>query len=531
MDEYFTSLIEPNILEKLPLLDTMCDLMELCNDNYRELPAISNMTDTINYGELCDRIARRRHFLYSKGYGRRPQGSEVKDPESASADAIRTQDPGSASGENRCGNIIAVLSPNSMYSMELYMAIPTAGCTVIMLPNAPNALNNEQLGRIIKKFDIEALFITEAYKDVCTGLDIPVYDIHDTDDEMAEAAKVSKYDIAVICFSVNDDPANPYGAMLSHKAIMRAAHNGLFIPGRTYGQVTIAVLPLYHVFGAIRGLLTCIYTGALVYACEDMSNIVFDIPKIKPTILTLVPGLAETILSVARIKGPEFLEGIETIICGGAYCQPRLVKMAADRGISLLVGYGLTEASNIVSGNLDSAEIMDSVGKVYPGTQVRVEDGELQIRGDVVMSGYYRDPERTAEVFTEDGWLKTGDLASIDDDGYIRILGLRKNLIILPNGENIDPRELEAFYGKMPGIEDCRAVEDSLRGRPILALKVKPDMKYYEGREEADIEADLKARIKEAGNILPSYKPVTKTIVTYDTIEHGVSDRMYTVEW
>ena len=104
--EYFEKLIEPEILTKLPRYDTFCELLEMCKNDYADLPAISDMVNTITYGELYDRIACRRNFLYRNGFKK--------------------------------GDIIAVLAPNSMYSMELYMAIPTAGCIVIMLPSAEN---------------------------------------------------------------------------------------------------------------------------------------------------------------------------------------------------------------------------------------------------------------------------------------------------------------------------------------------------------------------------------------------------------
>lgn len=499
--EYFTGLIEADILKKLPLYQTFNELLEMCRTDYADTPAISDMKTTITYGQLYERAACRRQFLHEQGF--------------------------------RKGDIIAVLAPNSMYSMELYMAIPTAGCTVIMLPSAENAVTRESLAKLIDKFDIKGLFVSPEYEETAKGQNTKVFRVVDTAQTQREMADVSGEDTAVICFSVSRDPADPYGAMLSHKAIMRAAHNGLFIPGRTCSQRTIAILPLSHVFGAIRGLLTCIYTGALVFACEDMSNVVFDIPKMKPTILTLVPGLAEMVLAVAKIKGPEFLEGIETIICGGAYCQPKLVRQAQAYGINLLVGYGLTEASNIVSGNVNSDQVPDSIGKVYPGTEVRIENGEIQVRGEVVMKGYYKDPERTAAVFTEDGWLKTGDLGRFDDEGFLHILGLRKNLIILPNGENISPEELESYYGQAEGIADCKVKEDSLRGRLLMTIEILPDMEYYSNWDFADLEKDLKKRVKALGEKLPSYKAVGKidVLCAGQTIDRAVSDRYYNTEW
>lgn len=497
--EYFEKLLDKENLDKLPLYYTFCELLENCKEKFSECPAISDMEFTVNYGELYDRIAHRRAFLYEQGFEK--------------------------------GDIVAVLAPNCLSAMELYMAIPTAGFTVIMLPATENALNADSLARIINKFDIKGLFIHPSFEKIADSQSVKIFSMDDTSDNIADMADVEPDDTAVICFSVNNDPANPYGVMLSHKSVMRAAHNGLFIPGHPFNQRTIAILPLSHVFGAIRGLLTCIYTGALVYACEDMSNIVFDIPKMKPTILTLVPGLAETVLAVARIKGKEFLEGIETIICGGAYVQPKLIKQAEAAGITLFGGYGMTEATGMISGNVDSATVSDSVGKIYPGTEVRIVDGEIQVKGDTVMKGYYNDPERTAEVLTEDGWLKTGDIGEIDDNGYLHILGLRKNLIILPNGENISPEELENVFGKLPGVKDCIIREGDLRGRPLIEAVINPEMDFYKDMETADIEKDLKAKVKAKSNELPSYKGVAKTTVTYEPLDHTVQDRLFKIEW
>lgn len=211
--------------------------------------------------------------------------------------------------------------------------------------------------------------------------------------------------------------------------------------------------------------------------------------------------------------------------------QPKLIRMAENLGITLFAGYGLTEAANIVTGNVDTDKVSDSVGKVYPGTEVRISDGEIQVKGDVVMKGYYNDPERTAEVFTEDGWLKTGDIGEIDDEGYLHILGLRKNLIILPNGENISPDELERFFKQIDGVADCIVKEDALRGRPLMAVVINPDKEYYAGRDEKETEADLKAKVKAANELLPTYKAVTKTIVSYEALDRNAGDRYYTIEY
>ena len=147
------------------------------------------------------------------------------------------------------------------------------------------------------------------------------------------------------------------------------------------------------------------------------------------------------------------------------------------------------------------------------------------------MKGYYNDPERTAEVFTEDGWLKTGDIGEFDENGYLHILGLRKNLIILPNGENISPEELENIFLSKDEIKDCAVYEDALRGRPLMAITIQPEESFCEGKDEKDILTYFKTLVKDTCNQLPSYKAITKTVVTYEAIEHKTGDRLYNIEW
>ena len=169
-----------------------------------------------------------------------------------------------------------------------------------------------------------------------------------------------------------------------------------------------------------------------------MKATIGKLPMIKPTILILVPGLCDVLMGLAKMYGPQFLGGqLKMIISGAANVPPRLMTEFDKLGISLLAGYGMTEGANLTTGNADVKTHPTSVGKVYPEQEIKVVDGEIWFRGDNVFLGYYGEPEKTKETLTEDGWVKTGDLGRIDEDGFVYITGRIKNLIILANGENV----------------------------------------------------------------------------------------------
>ena len=145
---------------------------------------------------------------------------------------------------------------------------------------------------------------------------------------------------------------------------------------------------------------------------------------------------------------------LEYIICGGAPLNPMYVKEFRSWGIEILNGYGSTECSPVTAVNRPLHHKDGSVGLVVPGSEVKTtEDGEICFRAGYVMKGYYKNPEATAEAI-EDGWFHTGDLGYVDDDGFVFLTGRKKNLIILSNGENISPEELELDFSRDPGVQE-----------------------------------------------------------------------------
>ena len=201
------------------------------------------------------------------------------------------------------------------------------------------------------------------------------------------------------------------------------------------------------------------------------------------------------------------------IISGAANVPPRLVDIFTKLGVEFCFGYGLTETANLTSANADAITHPTSIGKIYPGQQTKVVDGELLVKGDNVFSGYYNDPQRTAEAFTEDGWFRTGDLVRFDDEGFLYITGRIKNLIILANGENVSPESLEEPFYADPCVRDAMVKEDTLNGTPVIAVEILPFMPAFDGKTPEEIHAYMQALTDRINAGLPSTHRIAKMTV------------------
>lgn len=476
--DYFYEMVVPEEMETLEYLPTFPEMLKCIGEKYSEYPAISNKETTYSYAELVDHVAKRRDFLYSQGVKK--------------------------------GDHIGVMCRNDLDAMELLLAIPSAGAVVQMLPNA---LKAEQLFGISKKFDMTAMFVSEEFMPLAEKLDCKVWPTSSMGEKAADYADVDKKDVACIFFTGGTTGA-PKGAQLTQGGMMRGSFNGVFQPGKVLHGRYIAMLPLSHIFGAVAGFLSALYTGSCIYTCTDMRAAIGDIPVVKPTTLVIVPGLVDIIFNIAKMRGVGFLGGLHSIMCGAAPVPPRLMEQAREWGILMHAGYGLTEGANLTSGNCNTELRPHSMGRIYPEQEYKVVEGELWIRGDNVMVGYYKDPEKTAEVLTEDGWLRTGDLVEFDGEGFVTITGRIKNLIILANGENVSPEEIEDLLNGQPGIRDALCKEMEVNGNTVVGVEVLP---FAEGKTPEEIDAMVKKAVDTVNEGLPQFKRIMKyTVRTED---------------
>jgi long-chain acyl-CoA synthetase len=251
-----------------------------------------------------------------------------------------------------------------------------------------------------------------------------------------------------------------------------------------------------------------------MFTCEDMKATIGKLPAIKPTLLVIVPGICDILAGLCKMYGPQFLGGsLRMIISGAANVPPRLVDIFTKLGVEFCFGYGLTETANLTSANADAITHPTSIGRIYPGQETKLVDGELWVKGDNVFSGYYKDPVRTAEALTEDGWLRTGDLCRFDEDGFLYITGRIKNLIILSNGENVSPESLEEPFYADPCVRDAMVKEDELNGNQVIAVEILPFMPAFDGKPWEEVEAYMNNLVKKINATLPTTHQIIKVTV------------------
>ncbi|MBQ8688685.1 MAG: AMP-binding protein [Ruminococcus sp.] len=251
------------------------------------------------------------------------------------------------------------------------------------------------------------------------------------------------------------------GVMLSHANLIdnTFCQNGESTPE----DVLLTVLPIHHVYCFTCDILLSLRYGTTVCVNDSMMHIAQNLKRYEPSIILLVPMIAETIykkIQAAAASMPEvplvmiargvFGPNLRGIYSGGAYLNPELSKAYAALGIPIAQGYGMTECSPRITTGVWENECHGDVGVIVNGCTVKIVDGEIWAKSPSVMMGYYKDAEATAGAISEDGWLMTGDLGYVDERNRVHITGRKKNLIILSNGENVSPEELE---NKFAGID------------------------------------------------------------------------------
>lgn len=312
-------------------------------------------------------------------------------------------------------------------------------------------------------------------------------------------------------------------------------------------NTSMSILPMHHATEINTHILPRIAAGRLTYINDDMKNMMINIKIFKPYVITIVPMIANvfyrTIWANVKKAGMEaklkkgiklckllrkigidkthslfkdvyapFGGNLTQIVCGGAPLNPEVVKGFNDLGVFILNGYGITECGPLVSMNSNTLKDPYSIGKACPGLEVKLADinedgvGELCVRGKSVSLGYYKEPEKTKEVFEEDGFFHTGDLVTIDKNGYITIAGRKKNVIILESGKNICPEEIETeVQNTLDYIKEVVVyMADYQTGNQV---KNNICAGIYLGDEQVDREKILHD-FRELNKVLPNYKRI-----------------------
>ncbi len=348
------------------------------------------------------------------------------------------------------------------------------------------------------------------------------------------------------------------GVMLSEDNIMACIYAASNMVDISDKDTVLSVLPFHHTYEASCGILTPICLGTTVCINNNLKYVTRNMGVFKPTAMVLVPLFVATIYKkikneIQKAKKEKLVSGVvkvsnlsrkvgvdvrrlafssihkplggnlRTIICGGAALDPQLVKDFENIGINIFQGYGITECAPLVSVIPYNKYNPQSVGLPIEGSVVKIisedsdgdeidlqagEIGEICVKGPHVMLGYYKNDEANKEAFTKEGFFKTGDYGYIDSDGYIYITGRKKNIIILENGKNVYPEEIEEYLGRIDLISECAVVSRTVDGEEMITAVVFPDYSKFEGKSTSEIKDEIKKAIVAVNKTLPAFKQV-----------------------
>ena len=327
----------------------------------------------------------------------------------------------------------------------------------------------------------------------------------------AELAHLDPQSCACILYT-SGTTGKSKGVMLSHANLIDNATCCDNEGGEN--DVLLSVLPIHHAYCLTCDVLLSLRYRATLCINDSPMRLVQNIKLFKPTMLLLVPLIAETIyrrIMAEKKKNPllplrlaglaVFGKDLRVIFCGGAYLAPELTKAYAKMGLPLLQGYGMTEcAPRIASSSEADPSTGEDVGRVVKNCEVKIEDGEILVKSPSVMLGYYHNDAATREMFTDDGWLKTGDLGYVQG-GRIYITGRRKNLIILSNGENVSPEELENRFAGCDWLSEILVYSEDQQ----ITAEVYPYPEYA-----AKAEALFRRKVEEINKAVPSARRIVR---------------------
>ena len=318
------------------------------------------------------------------------------------------------------------------------------------------------------------------------------------------------------------------GVMLTHGNLAdNATCLDMKIPSRT---VIMSVLPIHHAYCLTMDILKALSLGSIICINDSLLHVAKNIKLFKPNMILMVPLMIETMakklestamLPPKLIKNKVFGEQFHTICSGGAYLNPDYLDMFARYGITILQGYGMTECSPVISTSVSWDIRKGSVGQLLPNCEGKSVDGELWVRGSSVMQGYYKMPEETAETLV-DGWLRTGDLGYVDEDGFVYLTGRMKNLIITKNGENVSPEEIENKIGENRFVQEILVRESE----GVIEAEIFPDYEYVKKKHVKDIRAKLQEIIDAYNETAPAYKKVYSLKVRETEFEKTTSKKI-----
>lgn len=396
------------------------------------------------------------------------------------------------------GKHVGILAGNDYRYMVCFLGTILAKAVVVPF-NIQETWENTD--RDLKFTDISYIFTDESYKGRQPALVenysevlLDMYEYVDADVEIVDF-DVDEDAVAAIILTSGTTGTNK-GVMLSQKNIFTALQGVTGYAAGAKKEIYFTCYPLYHVSG-LGGILNININGNTAILCSSPKYYVRELMMMGADHLCTIPAALPGFLRGLKGGQPQCLGGAKTIWVGGAKVEGELVKEFLDFGISIVQIYSTTElfSGGTIINSAENPDKIASVGKPAYECEMKVENDEICIKSNAVMKGYYKDPEATAEVII-DGWFHTGDLGYIDDEGFLFITGRKKNLIILPGGENVSPEELEKL------LSESKAIKEVL-------VKEKNNKICAEIFCDNDTQDEARAYVDELNRKLPIYKRIT----------------------
>jgi long-chain acyl-CoA synthetase len=449
------------------------------------------------------------------------------------------------------GDKVALLSTNMPHWGVVFFAILKKGAVAVpILPDfhtneiktivdhaeAKMIFVSENLYHKIEKTDfpgISGRVLTDSLAVIPVGLPLEKLSMLNNPeiDPMQEvkASEVEEGDLASIIYT-SGTTGNSKGVMLTHKNISWNAKQAMTLEFVNTEDRFLSILPLSHAYENTLGLLLPLFHGASVYYLRKPPVPAVLLPalqEVKPSKMLTVPLVIEKIFKgkiypqlqkspvtrslykipvmrklLHKIAGGKLMKTfggeLEFFGIGGAKLDATVERFLIEAGFPYAIGYGLSETSPILAGTTSKTPRLGTTGKVMQGVKLRLADvdhtsgeGEIQAQGPNVMLGYYKNPEVTAQVFTSDGWFRTGDLGSFDKDGYLRIKGRIKNMIVGASGENIYPEEIESLINRMRFVVESLVVEKKGKLVALIHLNMEEiEQQYQNLKHDAELFAE-----------------------------------------
>ena len=376
-------------------------------------------------------------------------------------------------------------------------------------------------------------------------------------------AKIDAEKMGIMLFT-SGTTAMSKAVMLSHKNLVTNVMDIIQRFDLTDEDRFLSFLPLHHVFECTVGFLYPISIGGSIAFCEGVKHMAENIKEFEITAMISVPAVFDIIyrkvMKTIEKKGKlanlekgkkvsQFLlkmkidlrkqlfkevheslgPKLKLVVTGGAALDPETEKGFNDLGFDVEQGYGLTETAPVIAAETPKCRRLGSIGKKFPSVEVKIDDpdeegvGELMAKGPSIMLGYYENEEATKSALESDGWFHTGDLARIDKDGFIYISGRKKSVIVLNNGKNVFPEEIETLLNKVEGIKETFVFEKKEDDGDVkVCVEIVYDKELikelYHIEGEENIKEFLWDKVKEVNKLMPKYKYVREMVITEEPL-------------